>query len=173
MKDKIKNRLIGLMVLLSISLSFSSCISYSFTGASIPPEAKTISIQYFDNHASFVNPTLSESLTTAIKDRFTNQTSLVLVRQNGDLQIEGVITDYQSTPQAITAGETAALTRLTIKVKVKFVNLLQPENNFETTFSRYQEYASTRDLAEVQDALVILINEMLVDDIFNKAVVNW
>jgi len=173
MKDKIKNRLIGLIVLLSISLSFSSCISYSFTGASIPPEAKTISIQYFDNHASFVNPTLSESLTTAVKDRFTNQTSLVLVRQNGDLQIEGVITDYQSTPQAITAGETAALTRLTIKVKVKFVNLLQPENNFETTFSRYQDYESTKDLAEVQDVLVVLINEMLVDDIFNKAVVNW
>jgi len=173
MKNKIKNRLIGLIVLLSISLSFPSCISYSFTGASIPPEAKTISIQYFDNHASFVNPTLSESLTTAVKDRFTNQTSLVLVRQNGDLQIEGVITDYQSTPQAITAGETAALTRLTIKVKVKFVNLLQPENNFETTFSRYQDYESTKDLAEVQDVLVLLINEMLVDDIFNKAVVNW
>jgi hypothetical protein len=172
MKDKIKT-LIGLIVLLSISLSFSSCVSYSFTGASIPPEAKTISIQYFDNHASFVNPTLSESLTTAVKDRFTNQTSLVLVRQNGDLQIEGVITDYHSTPQSITAGEVAAQTRLTIKVKVKFVNLLQPENNFETTFSRYQEYASTRDLAEVQDALIILINEMLVDDIFNKAVVNW
>ena len=173
MKDKMKKRFFRFIVLLSIAMSFSSCVSYSFTGASIPPEAKTISVQYFDNHANFVNPTLSESLTTAVKDRFSNQTSLVLVRQNGDLQIEGVITDYQSTPQAITAGQTAALTRLTIKVKVKFVNLIEPENNYETTFSRYEDYLSSKDLAEVQDALILFINEMLVDDIFNKAVVNW
>ncbi len=168
-----KLKYIVILAFFGIAVSFSSCISYSFTGASIPPEAKTISVQYFDNHADFVNPTLSESLTTSVKDRFTNQTSLVLMRQNGDLQIEGVITDYRSTPQAITAGQTAALTRLSISVKVKFVNLLEPENNFETSFTRYEDYDSTKDLAEVQDILVELINVMLVDDIFNKAVINW
>jgi len=166
---KLKN----IVVLVFICISITSCVSYSFTGASIPPEAKTFSVQYFDNQASFVNPTLSESLTNAVKDRFTNQTSLVLVRQEGDLQIEGVITNYVSTPQAITAGQTAALTRLTIDVKVKFINLLEPENNFDTKFSRYLDYESTQDLAEVQDVLVEGINQMLVDDIFNKAVVNW
>lgn len=150
-----------------------SCVSYSFTGASIPPEAKTISVQYFDNQADFVNPTLSEDLTTAVKDRFTNQTDLILVRQKGDLQIEGVITEYRSTPQAITADQTAALTRLSITIKVKFVNLLEPENNFETSFTRYEDYDSSLDLAQVQDGLTALINIMLVDDIFNKSVVNW
>jgi len=163
----------NMLMVCVLALGLSSCVSYSFTGASIPPDAKTISVQYFDNNADFVNPTLSESITTAIKDRFTNQTSLVLVRQSGDLQIEGVITDYKSTPQAITAGQTAALTRLTITVKVKFINILEPENNFETNFSRYEDYDSTDDLAVVQDGLVEVINEMLVDDIFNKAVVNW
>ena len=83
------------LIFLAFSMmAFSSCISYSFTGASIPPEAKTIRIDYFENHADFVNPTLSETLTTAIRDRFTSQTSLVLVRQNGDLQISGTFTDY-------------------------------------------------------------------------------
>ncbi len=164
---------ISVLIVITMVIGSSSCVSYSFTGASIPPDAKTISVQYFDNNADFVNPTLSESITTAIKDRFTNQTSLVLLRQSGDLQIEGVITDYKSTPQAITAGQTAALTRLTITIKVKFINLLEPENNFETTFSRYEDYNSTYDLAEVQDGLVEIINKMLVDDIFNKAVVNW
>jgi len=157
----------------SLMFMMQSCVSYSFTGASIPPEAKTISVQYFDNQADFVNPTLSESLTTAIKDRYTNQTSLVLVRQKGDLQIEGVITNYRSTPQAITANQTAALTRLSITIKVKFVNLIEPENNFETSFTRYEDYDSSLDLAEVQDVLTELINIMLVDDIFNKSVVNW
>lgn len=151
----------------------SSCVSYSFTGASIPPEAKTISIQYFDNQSDFVVPTLSESLTTAVKDRFTSQTSLVLVKNNGDLQIDGVITDYKTTPQAITGNETAALTRLTISVKVEFVNLIEPDKNYEATFTRYSEYNSSQDLANVQDGLIEIINEILVDDIFNKAVVNW
>jgi len=159
--------------LLTLTFILPSCVSYSFTGASIPPEAKTISVQYFDNQADFINPTLSQDLTTAIKDRFTSQTDLILVRQKGDLQIEGVITQYKSTPQAITANETAALTRLSITIKVKFINLLEPENNFETSFTRYEDYDSSLDLAQVQDVLTELINIMLVDDIFNKSVVNW
>lgn len=150
-----------------------SCISYSFTGASIPPEAKTISIDYIDNQAQLVVPTLSEEFTTSLRDRFTSQTSLELTRNNGDLHIEGVITEYKTTPQAITGNETAALNRLTIAVKIKFVNTIEPDNNYETTFSRYEDYSSEQDLSSVQDALIETINEMLIDDIFNKAVVNW
>lgn len=166
-----KIKLLTLAFLFTIGLS--SCVSYSFTGASIPPEAKTISIQYIDNQASFVVPTLSESLTTAIQDRFSSQTSLVLVRNNGDLQIEGFITDYSTSPQAVTSNETAALNRLNISVKIKFTNLIEPDKNYETTFSRYNDYPSTEDLNSIQDAQIEIINEMLVDDIFNKAVVNW
>lgn len=164
---------IQVISLLLFIVGFQSCISYSFTGASIPPEAKTISIDYIDNQAQLVVPTLSESLTTAIRDRFTSQTSLELIGNNGDLQIEGVITDYNTTPQAITGNETAALNRLTISVKIKFVNTLEPDKNYETTFSRYEDYDSGQDLSSVQDGLIETINEMLVDDIFNKAVVNW
>lgn len=164
---------INISLVILVLFGASSCVSYSFTGASIPPEAKTISIQYIENQSDFVVPTLSESLTTDIKDRFTSQTSLVLVKNNGDLQIDGVITEYKTSPQAITGNETAALTRLTITVKVQFVNQIEPDKNYETSFTRYSEYNSTQDLANVQDALILVINEMLVDDIFNKAVVNW
>lgn len=167
--QKISLLALGFIMMIGIT----SCVSYSFTGASIPPEAKTISIQYIDNQASFVVPTLSESLTTEIKDRFSSQTSLVLVRDRGDLQIEGFITDYSTSPQAVTSNEQAALNRLTITVKVKFTNLIEPDKNYETTFSRYNEYPSSEDLNSVQDAQIEIINEMLVDDIFNKAVVNW
>ena len=166
-----KTSLIVLVFIMVVEIS--SCVSYSFTGASIPPEAKTISIQYIDNQASFVVPTLSESLTTEIKDRFSSQTSLVLVRNNGDLQIEGFITDYSTSPQAVTSNEQAALNRLNISVKIKFTNLIEPDKNYETTFSRYNDYPSSQDLNSVQDAQIEIINEMLVDDIFNKAVVNW
>ncbi len=167
-----KNNILKIIIAFVLFIGMQSCVSYSFTGASIPPDAKTISIQYFDNHADFVVPTLSESLTLDVKDRFSSQTSLILVGRNGDLQIEGVITDYRTTPQAI-SGDEAALNRLSISIKVKFINLIEPDKNYETTFTRYEDYESTYDLADVQDALIMLINKMLVDDIFNKAVVNW
>ena len=167
-----KNNIFRIMIVFVLLVGVQSCVSYSFTGASIPPDAKTISIQYFDNRSDFIVPTLSESLTLDVKDRFSSQTSLVLVNRNGDLQIEGVITSYKTTPQAI-SGDEAALNRLSISIKVKFVNLIEPDKNYETTFTRYEDYESTYDLADVQDALIEIINEMLVDDIFNKAVVNW
>lgn len=167
------NKLIGLLTIIGVCLVMSSCVTYSFTGASIPAEAKTISIQYIDNQSDFVVPTLSESLTNEIRDRFTSQTSLVLIKQNGDLQISGAITAFVATPQAITGDQTAALTRLSITVKIKFVNLIEPDKDYESSFTRYDDFESTDDLANVQDRLIEVINEMLVDDIFNKAVVNW
>lgn len=149
------------------------CGVYSFTGASIPPEAKTISIQYFTNIAAFVEPTLSQSLTDALRDRFLAQTTLDLTTAEGDLQIEGTITDYSTRPVAIQGNETAALNRLSISVKVKFTNLFDPAKDFESTFTRFEDYPSNQDISQVKDQLIPLINEALIDDIFNKAVVNW
>lgn len=154
-------------------LLHQGCGVYSFTGASIPPGASTISIGYFINNASLVEPTLSQSITDALRDRFITQTPLALVTDNGDLQLEGVITDYSTRPVAIQGNETAALNRLTIQVKVKYTNTLEPDKDFETTFTRYEDYPSNQDINQVKDALIPTINEALVDDIFNKAVVNW
>jgi len=153
--------------------AFNSCITYSFTGASIPVTAKTISIKYFENNADFVNPTLSETLTQALRDRFSSQSSLTLIPNGGDLQFEGKITEYKTSPQAITGDDVAALTRLTVTVNVKYTNLIEPGNDFETNFTAYEEYSSDLDLTTVQDGLVEALKEILIDDIFNKAVVNW
>lgn len=150
----------------------NSCISYSFTGASIPADARTISIAHFENNADFVNPTLSEILTQALRDRFASQSSLNLVPSGGDLQFEGKITTYRTSPQAI-QGDVAAQNRLTVSVSVKFTNLIEPNTNFETSFTAYQDYASDLDLVTVQDGLIEEIKKILIDDIFNKAVVNW
>ena len=162
-----------ILMTLAILAAISGCGVYSFTGASIPPGAKTVSIAYFTNNAPLVEPTLSQSLTDVLRDRFLQQTPLALVTGNGDLQLEGVITDYSTRPVAIQGNQTAALNRLTIQVKVKFTNTLEPDKDFETTFSRYEDYPSNQDINQVKDALIPTINEALVDDIFNKAVVNW
>ncbi|TSA25153.1 MAG: hypothetical protein D4R67_10660 [Bacteroidetes bacterium] len=165
---------VALILLVPLFWVAGSCsMKYSFTGASISPEVKTISIDYFQNKASLVVPTLSRSLTEALQNYFTSQTNLILVNQAGDLQLEGAITGYTVQPQAISGNEQAQLNRLTITVSVKFTNRINTMQNFESNFSRYQDYPSSQNLVSVQDGLIQEINEQLVQDIFNKAVVNW
>ena len=161
-----------LVVMLTCCL-LTSCGVYSFSGASIPAEAKTVSVQYFPNNAQLVNPLLSNTLTNALNDMFVNQTTLQSVAQNGDLAIEGEITGYVTSPIAITGNQTAAMNRLTVTVNVRFTNRYEESKNFEQKFSQYQDYPSNQDLNAVQDALVEQIVEDLCQDIFNKAVVNW
>jgi hypothetical protein len=175
MKTNNLNRVSAFFSLVSLLavLTAGGCKVYSFTGASIPPEANTISIQEFPNNASLVNPTLSVRFTNALRDRFAQQTNLNLVKKGGDLRLEGEITDYQVRPKAIQANEVAALNQLIITVKVRYTNTVDESKNYETTFSRFQDYPSSQNLASVEDQLIDEINEMLVDDIFNKAVVNW
>lgn len=155
-----------------LALVCHSCGIYSFTGASIPAEAKTVSVDYFPNHAQLVNPMLSNDFTNALRDAMTNQTTLDMVETGGDIAFEGEITDYKTTPVAIT-GQTAAMNRLTVTVRVRFSNRLDETKDFESNFSRYEDYPSDQDLNAVQESLTSTIIEQLVEDIFNKALVNW
>jgi outer membrane lipopolysaccharide assembly protein LptE/RlpB len=155
-------------------LAFTSCkVNYSFSGASVSPDIKTVSIQTFRNNASLAKPTLNQSLTESLKDIFTSQTSLGIVSRDGDLNFEGEITNYVTAPVAIQSNDQAARTRLTITVNVRFTNAKDEKQKFETTFSRYADFPSTQTLATVEDELIRQINEQLVQDIFNKAMINW
>ncbi len=155
-------------------LCASGCrMSISLTGGTIDPRAKTVEITTFRNNASLVNPSLSQSFTTALKDKIQGQTPLTIVSGQGDYAIEGEITGYSVSPVAIQGNDTPAMNRLTVTVKVRFTNKFDESQNFEQTFSRYADYSSTRNLSSVENTLVEEINEALTDDIFNKAFVNW
>ncbi len=153
--------------------AMQGCGVYSFTGASISPDVKTVSIKYFPNRSSLIQPALSQAFTEKLKDKFVSQTNLRLVNESGDLMFDGYISDYRTQPVAIQGTETAALNRLTIAVNVKFTNQKDEKQNYETNFSRYADYDSKKSLAEVEQTLMDEINKQLVDDIFNKAVSNW
>lgn len=166
--------LFGSLVVLGLLLmSVASCGIYSFTGASIPPEAKSVSIQYFPNQASLVEPTLSPIFTDVLRDKFTSQTNLEMVERNGDLAMEGMIVDYKTTPVAIQGDQTSALNRLTITIEVRFTNRYEPDKDFDTKFTQFIDYSSTADYNSVKSDLIDELSEMLADDIFNKAVINW
>lgn len=168
-----KTRMKAAVLIVALALVGHSCGIYSFSGASIPAEAKTVSVDYFPNHAQLVNPMLSNNLTNALRDAMTNQTTLDLIETGGDLAFEGEITDYRTNPVAITSGQTAAMNRLTVTVKVRFSNHIDDTKDFEQTFSRYEDYPSDQDLNSVQESLTTTIIDQLVEDIFNKALVNW
>jgi hypothetical protein len=163
----------SLVLYILLSLWLSSCGIYSFTGASIHPDAKTFSVEYFKNNAPIFNPTLSQEITEMLQDKLSSQTSLKLTDGKGDLQFKGQIIDYSVSPVGLQAGETAAQNRLTIKVKVEFINEFQENYNFNETFTRYADYESSKILTSVESTLVPEILELITDDIFQKAVVNW
>ena len=158
---------------LIIVIGLFSCGVYSFTGAKPCAECKTVSVQYFENLSSLGSPNLSQQFTEALKDILIRQSSLSLINKNGDLAFEGNITEFNVKPVSIQANETASLNRLTISVKVKYVNTKQPEQNFERTFTRFSDFDSRKDFSQVETQLVEDVNSQLVQDIFNAALSNW
>lgn len=156
--------------------ALASCtMKYSFSGASISPDTKTVCVQYITNVAPIINPTLSQSLTESLKDKFVSQTSLMVIpnANDADMRFEGQITGYTVTPTAITGNQYASLNRLTITVQIKFTNKKNPELSYSKSFSQYEDFPGTDPLTSVEAALSKQIVDKLVEDIFNAAVANW
>lgn len=151
----------------------TSCVRFTFSGASIPEGAKTFSVNYFVNNASLVNPNLSQLITDKLRDRIQSQTSLIMVNDNADLSFEGEIINYVVQPAALQANDVASLNQLTVTINVKFTNKIDEKQNFSQQFSRYQQFSSTVSLSSVENSLVEQIVNDLVDDIFNRAFINW
>lgn len=161
-------------VLLAVALLAMGCKGgYSFTGASIPPNAKTVSVSTFPNYATTVNPQLSQKLTDDLRNLFSSQTSLNVVNGDADLMISGEITSYTTRAAALSANDDVSMNRLTITIKVKFVNNCDPDANFEQSFSRYRDYNAQLNFSSVENSLMGEIVSELCDDVFNKSVVNW
>ena len=154
-------------------LCVASCGIYSFSGTSIQPDVKTVTINYFEYKALRVNPTLSNDMTEAIKEKFRKMTRLEQVDLDGDMEITGEITGYDTRAMAVTAGEVAAQNRLTVTVKITFTNRLYPEDDFEKSFSAYADYDSMLSLDAVENQLCEQIVEQLTEDILNATVANW
>lgn len=155
--------------------TITSCIpSYKLNGASIDyTVTKTISFEAFPIKAPLVYAPLAVNFNDALQAKFANQTRLQQVRSDGDLQISGAITGYSLSPQAVTKEAYASMTRLTIKMKVKFVNKNNKSENFEKDFSAYRDFDAQQLLTDVQDGLCEEMITQLVEEIFNATVANW
>lgn len=149
-------------------------ISYKLNGAALDYTVyKTIHVSEFPIRAALVYPPLQQTFENELLDYITRNTRLQTTDGASDLQLEGEITGYNLTPQAVTENAYASRTRLTISVRVKYTDNKQDTNNIDQTFSAYRDFDSNEMLTDVQDELCSQISKELVDLIFNATLGNW
>lgn len=167
--------LIGVGFMLIIAMSVVACsISYKFNGASIDyTKTKTIQINDFPIRASYVWGPMAPMFNNALKDMFANHTRLTQVKRNGDMKIEGEITQYSQRNKSVSSEGYSAQTELSITVNVRFVNNANHSLDFERQFTASQSYETTRNLNSVQEELVSQMVKDLTEQIFNATVANW
>ena len=163
-----------LRVIVLFMFATSCSVKYSLTGASISSETKTFQVNYFQNTAPLIEPGIERDFTNKLIDLLINQTSLELVKSNGDLTYEGEIVEYRISPTTATANNTAAQNRLTIAVNVRFFDKSDSEGDFEKRFSFYYDYAGNIQLVGGQkDIAVDEIFERITQEIFNASLAKW
>ena len=160
-------------VLVGLPCLVTSCGIYSFSGTSIQPDVKTITIPYVEYTALRVNPSLSNDLTEALKEKYRKLTRLEQVDVDGDLELLCTVTGYDVKATAVTANEQASQNRLTVSVKIEFSNRKYPEDDVNNSFSAYEDFDATLSLDAVEAGLCETIIEKLVEDIFNATVAQW
>ena len=160
---------------LIVSLILSACsISYKFNGASIDyTKTKTIQINDFPIRSSYVWGPMGPMFNNQLKDQFANHTKLEQVRRNGDLKIEGEITQYQQRNKSVSAEGYSAQTELSMTVNVRFTNNIKHSEDFERQFTATAVYETTLSLNSVQEELVTQMVKDLCDQIYNATVANW
>lgn len=153
----------------------TSCtISYKFNGASIDyTKLKSVSIADFPNNSEYVVPTLSQNFTETLRDKYTRQTRLKVLKLNGDIQLEGEIVGYQIASTSISADTYASKTRVTLTINVRFNNTKNSDESFENRYTSFQEFDSSKNIRDVEDELIRTMVDEIVDKIFNDTAAKW
>jgi hypothetical protein len=171
MKSIINLVLSSLFVL--ILLVLPSCGFYSFSGTSIAPTVETFSVSFFENNAALVSPLLSQTITEKLKQKFITETKLSITESEGDFSFSGNITEYIVAPVSAQNSDNAALNRLTITVNVKLESTKDPKSAFEKPFTNFQDFDAATDFSSVENDLIEEISDRIIQEIFNKAAINW
>lgn len=154
-----------------VCIVFSSC--YSFKGASLSPELKTIQISNIRMETAGGPSNLSLSINEKLKEYFQRNSTLKITSQNPDLQIEGTIVGYDLTPQAPTSDDKAGLNRLTLRIQFQLTNRLDETKNFDQEFSFYQDFPQNQTLSQVEKTLIPKLTDQIILDLFNKIAGDW
>lgn len=163
----------GLVLIFFIAAGVASCkVNYTFTGAEIG-DAKTISVEYITNKSGLAPPQSSLFLTEKLKTKFITETTLRLIDAGGDMHFSGVILDYTIAPVAVQGDAIASQNRLRIKAEITFENKTDKSKSFKQVFDNFIDFDANQNLAAIETSLMSEVLDMMVRDVFNKAVINW
>jgi len=160
-----------LFVYISLLMYLSSC--YSFKGASLSPDLKTIQIANVRMETAGGPSNLSLTINEKLKEYFQRNSTLKITNQNPDLTIEGTIVGYELTPQAPTSDDKAGLNRLTLRIQFQLTNRLDETKNFDQEFSFYQDFPQNQTLSQVEKTLIPKLSDQIILDLFNKIAGDW
>lgn len=171
----VMSRLHRVVMFAVMAVELVSCsVKYSFNGASIDySKTKTIEIADFPIRSSYVWAPMGSIFNNQLKDIFANHTRLIQVKRNGDLKIEGEITQYSQRNKAVTSEGTSAQAELSMTVNVRFTNNANHNEDFERQFTATSTFETTQSFTSVQEQLVTEMVEDITDQIFNATVANW
>lgn len=154
-------------------LALSACGIYSFRGSTLPPDIRTLTIQNFPNQAPLIIPTLPQTFTEALRNKFLAQTPLTLTGQNADLILSGYIENYEVTPVAIQSGDQAAQNRMTLTIYAECHSPKYPQLNWKQSFSSFLDFPANTPISTVQENLLLDLSDRISQDIVNKTLSNW
>ena len=161
-------------VIATVLLITGCTVSYKFNGASIDyTKIKTIQIKDFPIRTAYVWGPMSSIFNNQLKDIFGSQTKLTQVKRDGDLRIEGEITQYQQRNKSVSAEGYSSQVELSMTVNVRFTNTKNHDEDFERKFTATESYESTMQLSAVQEELVTQMSKDICEQIFNATVSNW
>ena len=169
------NKGVMTVVVAIIAMVITACsVSYKFNGASIDyNKTKTIQIADFPIRSSYVWGPMASIFNNQLKDLYANHTRLIQVKRNGDLKVEGEITQYSQRNKAVTAQGESAQVELSMTVNVRFTNNANHSEDFERQFTATTTYDSRQSLNSVQEECVTQMVKDITDQIFNATVANW
>ena len=169
-----KKLILLLIMTICLGVSQGCRISYKFNGAALDYNLyKTVHIGEFPIRAALVYAPLQQTFENELTDYVTRNTRLRVVDGAADLELEGEITGYTLTPQAVTEDAYASMTRLTIPVRVKYTDTKKDGNDVDQSFSAYRDFEASQMLMDVQEELCNQIAKELVELIFNATLGNW
>ena len=161
------------LFIISALINFTSCCSYSFTGASVPEHLKTIAVPVADDRSGAGEPGLRELFTSKLTQKFIDDNTLrVTDRVNANATIDCTISSFSDAPAVVSGGENVTTRRITIGVQVIYKDLVKRKTIFEQNFSNYGDYNASGGLTEKNTAMGVAVDK-ITEDILLAAVSGW
>jgi Lipopolysaccharide-assembly len=167
----------ALVTILILSLSLlatNACkVNYSLNGNSVPAEAKTVSVAFFPCNVSIAPADYGQKFTDALRNKFSSQTRLNLVKNNGDLQFEGTVNGYRSEVGTSADANAVATNRFVVSISLKYSNKFDEKKNFERQIEKFVTFPGSKSFANEEKNLIEEINKQLTQEVFNAAFNDW